>query len=485
MKTKIHLKLKIIFIFSIILCSIFLFFVCFQEFNSDKYLDMNKIDDLKPSAMKGLNPDDFAEIHGYADQYVDWSFSTLPSQTINVWALDPLQYSIFISGIPASGYLLSTSSSGSGRFNVPEGNTWYIVFWNDLIGSQYTIVTYSANFVGDSRPPAINVIKPSSTSTYQTGSNQIIEWSTQGSVGSLKIELFKGASLFSTIISNTPNDGQHNWQVPGNCPEASDYSIKITYNSNPTVNDYSSYFTIIEVKSLTIIDPSSISEIVPKTTHTIIWESTGSIDDIKIELYKGSELLKEIASNTENDGSHSWVPHYYEKNGYMWNIIPQGSDYRIKIRDICSSAYTYSDYFNITNIKSLTILEPNSSSSYKHGKTVMIKWETDTPCNTLTIGVYLRPPDRIDADKLLTISDVPNIGYYNWTIPMDLPHGDGYYFVIKATDNSVSEFSDHFTIGNPLSNLIPSYPIILILGLFFSITAISYYFHLKKIQWKK
>ena len=480
---KIQQKMKINFVFSIILCSMFLFFMCFQEIGSDNQLNIYKIDDLKASDAMGLDPDDWAELHGYADQYVDWSFSTTPYQIINVWALDPLQYSYWISGLPASGYLLSTSSSDSGRFNVPEGNTWHIIFWNDEIGCHFTIVSFYATFIGDSRPPLINVIKPSSTSIYPIGSNQIIEWSTQGSVGNLKIELFKGTSLYSTIISNTPNDGQHNWQVPEDCPAASDYRIKITDNSNPTVNDYSSYFTIIHIKSLTIIDPTSESEIVPKTTHTIIWESTGSIEEVKIELYKGSELLKEITSKTENDGSYSWIPHYYEKNGYMWNIIPQGTDYRIKIKDIRSDTYVYSEYFTITNIKSLTILEPNSKSSYKHGETMLIRWQTDTPCENLTIKVYYRPPGSFDADKMITISQVPNIWIYYWVIPMDFPHGDGYYLIIEATDNSVVERSEDFTIGNPSNNSsIPSYSLVMMFGIFMLIISISISHYKKEIN---
>ncbi|TKJ22475.1 MAG: hypothetical protein CEE43_06170 [Promethearchaeota archaeon Loki_b32] len=421
-----------------------------QNFNNNNSTNLVNFDKLRSSPSQGLDHDDHAELHGYADQYVTWSFSTFPSQIINVWALDAFQYSLWIAGQSATGHLLSTDSSDSGTFNVPEGNTWYIVFWNDEVGSQNTLVTYNANFVGDSRPPAINVIAPSSSSSYQTGSSQTIRWSTQGSVGNLKIELYKGSSLYTTIHSSTSNDGQETWIVPGNCPEASDYRIKITETSDPNIYDYSSYFTIIEVKSITILEPTNTSMVVPKTTHTILWESTGSINDVKIELYKGTELLKELSSKTENDGSFSWVPHYYEKNGYMWNIIPQGTDYRIKIRDVYSTKYSFSEYFEITNVKSLTILEPSSSLSYKHGEIMTIKWETDTLCETLEIKVYHKPQGSSDADKVLTIPSVPNIGYYKWTIPMDLPHGE-YYLVIEATDKSVHEFSEHFTIGSSSS----------------------------------
>ncbi|KKK43975.1 MAG: hypothetical protein Lokiarch_22140, partial [Candidatus Lokiarchaeum sp. GC14_75] len=94
------------------------------------------------------------------------NFSTFPSQVINVWALESSQYSLWISGFSVSGHLLSTDNSDSGTFSVPQGDTWYIVYWNDEIGSQNTMVIYNANFVGDSRPPNIIVNSPYSGASY-------------------------------------------------------------------------------------------------------------------------------------------------------------------------------------------------------------------------------------------------------------------------------------------------------------------------------
>ena len=169
-------------------------------------------------------------LHDWAEQYIDWSFSTLPSQIINVWALNASQYAIWTSGSFGYGDLLSTSSSDSGKFNVPSSGVWYIIFWNDEIDSRVIALKYDASFIGDSRPPTISISQPSSLSSYNPGSSQTIEWTTQGSVDKLIIELYKGDSLYSTITSNTVNDGQETWIVP-DCPEASDYRIKIIDNS--------------------------------------------------------------------------------------------------------------------------------------------------------------------------------------------------------------------------------------------------------------
>ena len=183
----------------IVILSLSILITCQNQLNiqnDDKCpSNLDYLENLRSSPSKGLNHDDYAEIHGYADQYVTWNFVTNPSQIINVWALDAYQYSLWISGMSVSGYLLSTSSSDSGTFNVPSGETWYIVFWNDEIGSQYTIVTYNANFVGDSRPPSINVNSPYSGASYRAGTNCEIKWSRVNAGSSVKIELFKGGSL--------------------------------------------------------------------------------------------------------------------------------------------------------------------------------------------------------------------------------------------------------------------------------------------------
>lgn len=77
--------------------------VTMQNFNDRNSENFNI---LRYSPSTDLNQSDHVEIHGYADQAVEWSFSTLPSQIINVWAFDAKEYSRFDNGWWASGYLL-------------------------------------------------------------------------------------------------------------------------------------------------------------------------------------------------------------------------------------------------------------------------------------------------------------------------------------------------------------------------------------------
>ncbi|MEA3281421.1 MAG: PKD domain-containing protein [Euryarchaeota archaeon] len=61
------------------------------------------------------------------------------------------------------------------------------------------------------------------------------------------IKLYKGGGYDSTITSSTSNDGSYYWDVSSTQTPGSDYMIKITSISNPSVNDYSdNHFLITE-----------------------------------------------------------------------------------------------------------------------------------------------------------------------------------------------------------------------------------------------
>ncbi|GAG89233.1 unnamed protein product, partial [marine sediment metagenome] len=75
------------------------------------------------------------------------------------------------------------------------------------------------------------------------------------------------------------------------------------------------------------------------TTESITWISTGSIVNVKIELYLSGILDSELTSGTPSDGEISWTIPFGLSNS---------SQYQIKITDIANPTnYDYSDYFEI------------------------------------------------------------------------------------------------------------------------------------------
>jgi len=91
-------------------------------------------------------------------------------------------------------------------------------------------------------------------------------------------------------------------------------------------------------KTITITNPTSIS-IFKSGYNDITWTSTGTISDVRIELYKDGYFLESIDLNDYNDGFYRW---------YIDIDYTNGSTYQIKIMDYYDrSIYDYSDYFTI------------------------------------------------------------------------------------------------------------------------------------------
>jgi len=90
----------------------------------------------------------------------------------------------------------------------------------------------------------ITVTSPKGGESWGVTSTQSITWSSTGNIQNVKIELFKGGNLASTIVSSTPNDGSKNWTVPGSLAAGSDYQIKIIDTSDESVSDTGGAFTI-------------------------------------------------------------------------------------------------------------------------------------------------------------------------------------------------------------------------------------------------
>ncbi|MFX1375313.1 MAG: CARDB domain-containing protein [Promethearchaeota archaeon] len=91
--------------------------------------------------------------------------------------------------------------------------------------------------------------------------------------------------------------------------------------------------------TITVINPSSGDSWAKGSTHYITWTSTGSITDVKIELYKDGAFEMEIVPSISNGGSYLWT-------------IPTGLEnstlYQIRISDASDSlTYDESDYFTI------------------------------------------------------------------------------------------------------------------------------------------
>jgi hypothetical protein len=73
---------------------------------------------------------------------------------------------------------------------------------------------------------------------WQIGSTQIIQWSSQGITGNVKIQLSRdGGASYKQIANNVPNTGTFQWRVAK--PTTAQALIRVVSIDQPSVQDTS------------------------------------------------------------------------------------------------------------------------------------------------------------------------------------------------------------------------------------------------------
>ncbi|KKN02226.1 hypothetical protein LCGC14_1119880 [marine sediment metagenome] len=386
--------------------------------------------DVKNSDVWSLCENDALGIGGWSKQgdSIYYNFSTSPSATIEVWALDKGEKNTFESTGTLSGIFLMSSGSGSGVFFPQYESKWYILFIKYTSGC--TSVTYTVDFT-----PAIIVTSPSSSTTVFTESDLLVEWGSKSMSELLKIELFKGTNFQATLETSTLNNGAEFCQIPENLEDGSDYRIKITGLTSGEY-DSSDYFTILKRK-IEVYKPYKADILVPHTPYIIDWFSRGVSSKVRIDLYFNSTYLLEITNETDNDFYFTWNVW----QGENYSTITD-SHYQIRVQDRFTPKYfDFSPKFTITSERFLKILTPVVNSSYNSGQIMDITWETDSSAEYVSINLMR------DSNTVLQISpSTGNTGSFEWRIPSNLKNYPNYTLYINTTDNSAHAYSERFTI---------------------------------------
>jgi len=422
---------NLLIIFSLILA----FGIIFGIMNTitDPVKSRQDVDLPKSSYADEVNYGEWVGIYwSYPDSndYIDWSFNGSNSYVgITVIAMDDTNFWNFDNGYSYTCYNLSSGAYyiDSGTFYPPYEDQWYIIFMNEDPDMQSTYLTYEGTWYAV--PDTLTITSPTSSSSWERGTNKYIYWNTQGSVDYVDLRWYKGGVLKYYYYDLT-NDGDSYWAIPSDCEIGTDWRIYIEDSSDSSVNDYSDYFEIYG-KSITITSPTSSSSWERGTAQHIYWTTTGTINYVDIDVYKGG-VLKYYVDDEPNDGDFYWA-------------IPSdceiGTDWRIYIEDSSdSSVNDYSDYFEIYG-ETLTITSPTSSSSWEKGTSQYIYWDTTGTVNYVDLYWYK------GGVLKYYYYDLTNDGDFYWAIPSDCEIGtDWRIYIEDSSDSSVNDYSDYFEI---------------------------------------
>ncbi len=347
----------------------------------------------------------------------NWSLdSTITTGTPNdgsfVWKL-PVGTAL------GSDYLIRVSETGTG--------------WTpDFSDNEFTVVD-SVTTPKVTYPNAAGI-------TWTRGDDYTITW--QGfSTTNVRIQLWKGWSLDSTITTGTPNDGSFVWTVPTGTALGSDYLIRVSETGTGWTPDFSNNpFEIVAAPGTPKVTYPDVAGItwIRGDDYTITWQGF-STTDVRIQLWKGWALHSTITTGTPNDGSYTWtVP----------LGVTLGIDYLIRVSETGTSwTPDFSDnYFTIARgATAPRVTYPNAAGiTWNRGDDYTITWE-----DFASADVRIQLWKNWTLDSTITTGTL-NDGSYTWTVPIGTTLGSDYVIRVSETGTSwTPDFSDNeFTIAD-------------------------------------
>jgi parallel beta-helix repeat protein len=301
--------------------------------------------------------------------------------------------------------------------------------------SSYTFAPVEANHTISATfgltPIHITLLSPNGDENWPVGSNQTITWNSARVSGNVKVLIsYNDGKTWTTIITNTPNDGSQSWKVAGT--KTNQARIKVVSLASSIVFDVSdSNFNIVQ--SVTLLSPNGGENWTSGSTQNITWSSAGISGKVKIQVsLNGGSSWTNIVSSTANDGQYAWK-------------VSGKATANAKIKVISVTTPTVSDASDAAfNIKdpTITVISPNGSESWTIGSSQNITWSSNGVTGTVKILL-----SRDGGKSWSTIiSGTPNDGVQSWKVTGPAT-AKARIKVVSTTTATIVDVSDaNFTI---------------------------------------
>ncbi len=334
--------------------------------------------------------------------------------------------------------IASTPNDGEFNWTIPFGLLNSSLYQIVIMDAAYPNTVDTSDYFEIFEVDVLTITAPDISSIWETTRSYYILWNSIGSVANVSIDLFENGVFLSIISNNTPNDGVYIWQIPFSLSDSLLYQIKISDEIHSFTYDFSENFEIFK-PTITITSPdiSDVWDI--GSIQLITWNSTGTITDVKIELYENSIFVMEITASTPNDGSYSWTVPVSLNESLL---------YQIRVSDAVEALIEdYSDNFEIEDTRSLTVVLPDSITSWAISETKDIDWNSTGIIANVKIDLY-----ENGAFVMELAASTPNDGSFSWTVPIGLNDSILYQIRISdALDTTMEDYSDNFEIEDTRS----------------------------------
>lgn len=249
---------------------------------------------------------DIYEVNDYELMDIDVSETGIICLVLNgsfediIRVLDTDKYSFLVDERVTTANLRFCTYCGEGRFYIlgeldTTSDTYSSAHYVFDVGTQVLTRTDSSEALSvttttttpGTTTKAVEVTEPNGGEELQLGNEYQITWiSSKSASDAVKIDLYKGGSLYSNIVESTENIGIYAWTIPTNIDEGEDYKVRVTWesaSSDPNNYDESdNNFSIAETISAT-----TTTTTLPFTESAIGVAYDGESDQVVIMLQSG------------------------------------------------------------------------------------------------------------------------------------------------------------------------------------------------------
>ena len=186
--------------------------------------------------------------------------------------------------------------------------------------------------------PQIIVTSPNGGESWKTETYHDITWNYHDVDVHVKIELYKGGNFIQLLAALPLYRKYHSHLISPTLPSGTDYRVRLTNVEDSTIWDESDNDFTIYTPKIFVISPFGYERWQQGTTQDIKWGYQDLTGNVKIELYKGGILAREISSSFPIDSSP-----------YPWTIpydLPSGTDYRIRVTSLVDPSIWGENYIN-------------------------------------------------------------------------------------------------------------------------------------------
>lgn len=336
-----------------------------------------------------------------------------------------LEYSVD-NGANYTTIIASTANNGSFSWSVPAVNsTQALVRISDAADGHPADVS---NNVFTITTDGVTVTSPNGGEVLTGGSLHEITWTATG-IAFVKIEYSTdNGQQYTEIVASTPNDGSFSWTVPGIATDAALVRVSDAADGAPADVSNAVFSIVLPAESLTLSAPNG-GEVWPGgSSQNIIWSSTGTIPNIKLEYsINAGAAWMEIIASTPNSGLFNWAVPVINSNNALIRIsdASDGSP-----SDISNNVFTI-------DTQSLTLTSPNGGESLGSGDILPITWNSTGSIP----AVKLEYSTNAGSTWNFIENGAPNAGRYDWTIPA-VNTSAALVRVADAADGAPADVSD-------------------------------------------